>query len=154
MSARPAFASGHKIGGLAKHSWICLVCDAQFTTKPAKHTQCRGSNVKAHPTQAQHFASQAEARRYMELRLLERAGKVSSIECQPKFELSVNGVRMGQYRADFVYRDNKYHGPGRNYEEIKGGAMTEISDWKRRHAEAQYGVKITIVQMKSDRRAK
>src|SRR3990167_2208226 len=55
------------------------------------------------------FASKAEARRYRELRLLEKAGEISSLECQPVFSLyadSMGGsVEVCEYRADFRYYD-------------------------------------------------
>lgn len=37
------------------------------------------------------FASKKEARRYGELRMLERAGKLSDLKIQPAFPLDVNG---------------------------------------------------------------
>ena len=49
------------------------------------------------------FASAKEARRYGELKLLERAGKIIFLERQKRFELAVNGVHVGRYDADFVY---------------------------------------------------
>lgn len=93
-------------------------------------------------TDAQHFPSQAEAGYYMELRLLQAAEKIDAIECQPKYPLIVNGVTLGKYIADFTYQ----RGNARFVCDVKGGAMTELSDWKRRHAEAQYGIVINIVR--------
>lgn len=51
------------------------------------------------------FDSKAEARRYSELRLLERAGKIRNLERQVRYDLDVNGVRVGFYKADFRYWD-------------------------------------------------
>ena len=77
------------------------------------------------------FDSKAEARRYSQLRLLEKAGEISDIRCQVVYELIPahyeyvptgkifsRGARKGQaeykrvtvelpvtYRADFVYKD-------------------------------------------------
>lgn len=51
------------------------------------------------------FDSKAEARRYSELRLLERAGKIRNLERQVRYDLDVNGVRIGFYKADFRYWD-------------------------------------------------
>ena len=56
------------------------------------------------------FASRAEARRYAELRIMERAGEIAGIELQPRFRLqdsfSYNGKRERpiDYIADFRYR--------------------------------------------------
>lgn len=59
------------------------------------------------------FDSKKEAKRYEELALLERAGKVSNLETQVKFELlpsqRVDGKvveRAVNYKADFVYLEN------------------------------------------------
>jgi hypothetical protein len=57
------------------------------------------------------FDSQAEARRYDELRLLEQAGVIEHLECQPKFHLldtvRYHGktYRAVSYYADFRYKD-------------------------------------------------
>ena len=52
------------------------------------------------------FQSMHEARRYQDLRLLERAGQISGLETQPKYIISVNGVRICSYSADFRYVEN------------------------------------------------
>jgi Protein of unknown function (DUF1064) len=52
------------------------------------------------------FDSKREARRWVELRLLERAGQISGLHHQIRFDLVVNGVRIGRYTADFQYREN------------------------------------------------
>ena len=59
------------------------------------------------------FDSQKEYRRFCELRLLERAGKVKDLQRQVKFEL-IPSQRIGgkvveracNYIADFVYTEN------------------------------------------------
>jgi len=57
------------------------------------------------------FDSMKEATRYVELKLLERAGEVKELKLQPKFELQEafrhNGkaVRAINYIADFMYYD-------------------------------------------------
>lgn len=59
------------------------------------------------------FASKLEAKRYSELKILERAGVISCLQLQPKFELipafSKNGKkwRPMYYVADFMYYDNQ-----------------------------------------------
>ena len=56
------------------------------------------------------FDSQGEFNRYLDLRMLERAGEISGLECHPKFELQPAFVdRSGEkhrtihYEADFRY---------------------------------------------------
>ena len=51
------------------------------------------------------FDSQKEKNRYQELLLLERAGAIRSIELQPRYDLIVNGHKLGFYRADFRYEE-------------------------------------------------
>jgi hypothetical protein len=52
------------------------------------------------------FASKKEARRYTELKLLERAGEITCLELQPKFPCVVNGKKVCTYIADFAYLDD------------------------------------------------
>lgn len=49
------------------------------------------------------FDSIAEAKRYNELKLLERAGEIRDLTLQPKFIFEHGGVRIGSYKADFQY---------------------------------------------------
>lgn len=49
------------------------------------------------------FDSKAEARRYGELKLLQRAGQIAALELQPSFDLVVNGVKVCRYVADFSF---------------------------------------------------
>lgn len=51
------------------------------------------------------FDSKAEARRYGDLKLLERAGEIRDLRLQPRYPLTVNGVKVCEYRADFAYLD-------------------------------------------------
>ena len=47
------------------------------------------------------FPSEKEARRYIELRLLERAGQITELDIQPRFDL-IAGI---SYVADFRYKE-------------------------------------------------
>lgn len=49
------------------------------------------------------FASKKEARRYGELKLLQRAGKIENLSLQPRFPLVVNGLKVCTYVGDFLY---------------------------------------------------
>lgn len=52
------------------------------------------------------FDSKAEARRYGELKLLERAGEIRDLELQPKFDLfGIGAGKICTYKADFKYND-------------------------------------------------
>lgn len=69
------------------------------------------NNARATYVDGIRFASGWEARRYKELKLLERAGKIKDLRLQPKFVLvkgfKYNGktVRQMSYFADFIYYD-------------------------------------------------
>ena len=52
------------------------------------------------------FDSKREAEIYGELKLLEKAGRISGFERQRKFNLIVNGEVIGSYRADFAFIDH------------------------------------------------
>lgn len=70
------------------------------------------------------FDSQKEARRYKELKLMERAGVIKNLELQPAFELiptirtEHETLRKIVYKADFRYTDNKTNGVV--VEDVKG----------------------------------
>lgn len=93
------------------------------------------------------FASLKEAKRYVLLRQLQRQGDISHLELQPKFPLFVISndgnmtvTRLGEYRADFRYvRD------GKTVIEDCKGVQTELFIWKKKHVEAEYGIKVELV---------
>lgn len=59
----------------------------------------------AQPTEVDNvrFASRKEARRYEELKILERAGEIAALQLQPRFPLDVNGKHVCYLVADFQY---------------------------------------------------
>ena len=92
------------------------------------------------------FASKAEARRYGELRLLEKAGEITHLALQPRYHLHVySGMsvryKIGEYRADFLYHD----GIASVVEDVKG-TETALFKWKRKHFEAEYGIKLRVIK--------
>jgi DNA-directed RNA polymerase subunit RPC12/RpoP len=134
-----------------KHIYLCSQCQKWHEGK--KPVQC---NACGH-MEFIHFPSKAEAKRYGELCLEQMHGFITDLERQPRFPL--HGVRfdpegdgfglikdsikkIGEYRGDFRYvRDGKTI-----VEDIKGGADTPLSAWKRKHTEAEYGITIDIVR--------
>lgn len=54
------------------------------------------------------FASGREAKRYAELKLLERAGEISRLELQPAFPVLIKGQTFCTYTADFSYFERGY----------------------------------------------
>lgn len=53
------------------------------------------------------FHSKKEANRYVELKLLQKAGEISNLELQKKYPMVVNGVKVCEFWADFAYIDQK-----------------------------------------------
>lgn len=53
------------------------------------------------------FASRKEARRYGELKMLERAKQISGLTLQPRFPLVVKGQKICTYVGDFLYQNGK-----------------------------------------------
>jgi hypothetical protein len=49
------------------------------------------------------FDSKAEAKRYAELRLLEKAGEIQHLTVHPRYPLVVDGTTICTYIADFSY---------------------------------------------------
>lgn len=92
------------------------------------------------------FDSKAEARRFMELRLLERAGEISGLKLQEPFACTVGekSVVVCTYRADFSYWDNRQK--RQRVEDVKG-MDTPISRLKRKLVGAIHGVEVEIVRV-------
>ena len=75
------------------------------------------------------FDSKREAERYSELKLLERAGIITDLKLQPKFELipKHNGNRALTYIADFSYTE----GGEKIVEDVKGMETKEFKIKKK-----------------------
>ena len=83
------------------------------------------------------FASKREGTRYMELKLLEKAGQIKNLELQPRYDLIVNGVNCGFYKGDFRY----FEGGKRVVEDVKG-VRTPVYSLKAKLVKALYSVEI------------
>lgn len=85
------------------------------------------------------FDSIAEGQRYRELVLLERAGKISNIELQPRFLLQEGFRKNGktyrkiEYVADFKYTEN-----GKTIVEDVKGIQTDVFKLKHKLFEKRY----------------
>lgn len=91
------------------------------------------------------FDSKREAARYVELKLLERAGAIKDLRLQVRYELipafDVDGkhYRPTSYVADFVYVDTK---SGEEVVEDCKGFRTEVYKLKAKMFAHKYGVSI------------
>lgn len=92
------------------------------------------------------FASKAEARRYGQLLLLERAGEISEITLQPKFTLDVNGLNVATYIGDFSYLQNQIL----VVEDVKSSATkTAVYRLKKKLMKAIHGIDLVEVEAAS-----
>lgn len=88
------------------------------------------------------FASKAEARRYGELKLLEKAGYIRQLELQPVYEIKIDGKLVCKVIFDFRY----WEGQVRTIEDVKG-LDNPLSRLKRKLVEAMYpSTKIMLVK--------
>ena len=97
------------------------------------------SKFKAVPTEVDgiRFASKKEAKRYQELKLLERAGEISRLELQPRYDITINGVKVCTYVADF-----RYFGKAKQIVEDCKGFKTPLYRLKSKLVRALYNVEI------------
>jgi len=103
--------------------------------------------------EGQAFDSRREARRFQELRLLERGGEIADLQRQPEFPIHspilshagevIGLVVVAKYIADFQYRDLRRAGAV-VIEDAKG-VRTPLYRLKKRLVVAQYGIDIREV---------
>lgn len=92
------------------------------------------------------FASKAEAKHYSVLKLRERAGEITHLQLQRRFDLIVEGKKVGVYIADFVYHDEALADSRGTIQIIDvKGVSTPLFKFKARVFEAIYGIPITLV---------
>lgn len=89
------------------------------------------------------FPSKAEAKRYGELKLLEKAGEISELVLQPRFDLRVNGIHICHYIADFSYVEWK--NMEIVVEDVKG-FVTDLFRIKKRLMKACCGIDVQEVR--------
>jgi hypothetical protein len=88
------------------------------------------------------FASTGEAKRWGELKLLEKAGAISGLQRQVKFPLNAQGGGLlGHAILDFVYVED-----GKRVLEDFKGVTTALAHWKLNHVSHQYGIDVRIVR--------
>jgi len=83
------------------------------------------------------FDSAKEAARYQVLKTLERTGHIQSLILQPRFDLVINDIKCGFYKADFEYVNNGE----RIIEDVKG-MKTPIYNLKKKLVKAIHNIDI------------
>jgi Protein of unknown function (DUF1064) len=91
------------------------------------------------------FDSKKEAARYCQLKLLQKAGLIESLDLQPAWAVEINGKHFCRYTADFSYFCKER---GRLIiEDVKSSGTAKDAAYRLRKkaAELAHGIKITEV---------
>ena len=83
------------------------------------------------------FPSKREARRYGELKILERYKQIHNLRLQVRYPIIVQGIKICTYVADFVYSES-----GQEIVEDSKGMRTPTYRLKAKLMLACYGIKI------------
>jgi len=89
------------------------------------------------------FHSKMEARRYDQLKLMERQGLIVHLVLQPRYPIVVNGVKVCTYVGDFLYLDCD---AGEHVVEDVKGAITEGFRIKSKLMLAVHGITVRLVK--------
>lgn len=133
---------------------------SQQASEPATLPQDKRTKYGAVRTEVDgiSFHSAKEAKRYGELKLLEKAGEIKDLELQPRFELLASSpeyqqISVGEYIADFRYRERMVWLAGTEHETVSWkeviedvkGMRTPVYRLKKKIAEACHGIMISEV---------
>jgi len=83
--------------------------------------------------------SKLEATHYSKLLIAEKGGAITDLKFHPRYDLEVNGIKIGVCELDFSYVQN-----GETYYIDTKGVYTAFSKWKHNHFKAQYGKEVEI----------
>jgi hypothetical protein len=92
------------------------------------------------------FDSRREAAVYMDLKLLERAGKINALQVHPAVDLHATdnkGIKRKIGRAEFDFSYWCCERKERVWIDVKG-MDNAMSRWKRKHTEAEHGIQIEV----------
>lgn len=126
----------------SKGTHLCIDCRYSQSQTFGDCPQCQSKNRKF-------FPSKTELKRAASLLLLQDAGEINSLRFHPRYDLIVNGRKIGTYVADAEYRrsDGKII-----HEDTKSPEFVDkLSQLKIKLFEAIYGVEVTIPQRKTGR---
>ncbi len=92
------------------------------------------------------FDSKKEAKRYQELKLMEKAGRIRYLRTQVAFLLRAgrDNAAVGHYVADFCYEERSLAVPDwwEPIVEDAKGVRTAMYRWKAKHMLAEHGIRI------------
>jgi hypothetical protein len=110
----------------------------------------RLAGIRSRASDGRRFASRAERDRYEELLILQRAGEIAELECQPIFHFPIGdrlltwqGRRI-RYTADFRYRDLRSDAVV--IEDVKGNHRTRDVHLRLALMEAVHGIAVRLTK--------
>jgi len=155
--ASAPFATRLEGANRSRKVWVCPACRRWHNPerrgegkRPGRPVACRGCGEK----QLLFFDSTGEAQHFMRLWLLQDHDRVRGLKHHPRFALvcpaRAGGLHVvGHYEADVEYEERDRAGEWQHFVEDFKPKSEEAQDplfkWKRRHVEAQYGIRIRIV---------
>ena len=122
--------SGGAVRARAKPVHACRKCGGMAGMNASTGDECRSCGGRI-----ERFDSMAELRRWNELLLLEKAGEISRLERQVRIHLIADGgVKVCDYIADHRYLEDGTI----VIEDVKGGAITDVSKLKIKFLKAMW----------------
>jgi hypothetical protein len=109
---------------LAKGLIQGYVINGEKVTKQTKANKYKNQEIEIDGIK---FKSKKESRRYVELRMLQKAGEITDLRLQVPYELNEGGAFSYKYLADFVY----IRGGKEVVEDAKGYRTKEYKKKKR-----------------------
>lgn len=91
------------------------------------------------------FASKREMHRYSQLKLLERAGIIECLTCQPSFAVEIDGIPFCTYTADFGYFD--VQGNKVVVEDVKSSGTAKDAAYRLRKKAAELFYSMQVVEV-------
>lgn len=88
------------------------------------------------------FDSKKEAKRYCELKLMEKAGIISELILQPRYNIEIDGQYICFYKADFSYNDENTN---LVVEDVKG-MKTPVYNLKKKLVKACHNIDIVEIK--------
>ena len=122
----------------ARGCYVCVDCQRWIVKEGKGRPKCEPNHKVVY------FDSKKEYRRYNDLRLLEKAGKISDLTVKPRFPLEVNGKLIATQIPDFSY----YEKDKLVVEDVKGyldNSQKRVFDILCKLTEAIHGVRVEIV---------
>lgn len=140
---RGDFTSKQDALNRAKRRHVCLDCCWHQPQTFKECPQCGSRN-------RQYFMSEVEHKRGMLLLTMQRAGTITRLRFQPRYDLVVNGQKVGVYTADVEY----YEAEKLVVEDTKPEKfIDDFALLKIKLFEAIYGLTVKIPQRKSGNRS-